>query len=551
MKLSFDTVVLVHISFLASTGLGGAQNAGHIVVQTGDVLANGWEVADFSDSIAMSEAGAWAALVHTTEPSSSRDSVVLVDGQIVLAEGDTLANGDVVEFLTGMDLDRDGTLALAYRYAPASGSAVHSRLSIGSTFTLDSGALVGAPGVPASATYRRFDHVAVALPYAVVAATVGVPGSVDVEAAFLLDFTNGGLAGSPGVSLLAAEGSSPAALAGPITWIGQRPAVASDGTYAVSVAFDDAGTFRHAVATSGGVIAVPGTGSPAASGHPWTGLFGITVAAAPGGIRAVSATVGTPQTTIGLLVSTAGGVLAEESQLLAARPTEIVYSFDNTSLELSDSGEAAFIVRLGGGKVLVYGDDVVLESGVSLVSGQLVTDMFVASPTLAIGRSGEALLAVVQHAGGETALVTIERMVGNTTSCVVRPNSTGQMGRLVGSGSSYVAENDVRLRASRLPQMAFGYLLTSRTAGFSALPGGSSGNLCLGGAIGRFVGQIQSSGAQGQIETVVDLTALPQPLGAVAAQPGETWYFQLWHRDSSPGGPPTSNFTASLAIDLR
>ncbi|QDV09666.1 hypothetical protein Poly30_52240 [Planctomycetes bacterium Poly30] len=157
----------------------------------------------------------------------------------------------------------------------------------------------------------------------------------------------------------------------------------------------------------------------------------------------------------------------------------------------------------------------------------------------------------MQHAGGETALVTVERKVGSTTTCVVRPNSTGQIGRLVGSGSSYVAENGLLLRASRLPQTAFGYLLTSRTAGFAALPGGSAGNLCLGGSIGRFAGQIQSSGAQGQIDTIVDLTAMPQPMGAVAAQPGETWYFQLWHWDSSPSGPPTSNFTASVAIDLR
>lgn len=50
--------------------------------------------------------------------------------------------------------------------------------------------------------------------------------------------------------------------------------------------------------------------------------------------------------------------------------------------------------------------------------------------------------------------------------------------------------------------------------------------------------------------TPVDLTALPQGAGTIAVQPGETWYFQRWHRDVI-GGTATSNFTTSLAVTFR
>ena len=148
------------------------------------------------------------------------------------------------------------------------------------------------------------------------------------------------------------------------------------------------------------------------------------------------------------------------------------------------------------------------------------------------------------------ALCALERTVGFVPTCVSNNNSTGVRGRIVGEGSSYLAANDLVLTAVDLPLNAFGYLNTSRTQGFVANPGGSAGNLCLGGSIGRYAGNVQSSGATGSIATTIDATSMPQPAGSVMAQVGETWGFQLWHRDSSPGGP-VSNFTDPLAVTFR
>ncbi|QDV08295.1 hypothetical protein Poly30_38320 [Planctomycetes bacterium Poly30] len=131
----------------------------------------------------------------------------------------------------------------------------------------------------------------------------------------------------------------------------------------------------------------------------------------------------------------------------------------------------------------------------------------------------------------------------------VATNSTGVTGRLDATGSTSLAANDVTLVASRLPLNAFGFFIASRQRGFTPNPAGSTGNLCLGGAIGRYVGpgQIQDSGAAGSFSLTIDVTAIPQPTGLVPAAVGESWSFQAWHRDSLLGFP-TSNFTDGVRI---
>ena len=130
--------------------------------------------------------------------------------------------------------------------------------------------------------------------------------------------------------------------------------------------------------------------------------------------------------------------------------------------------------------------------------------------------------------------------------------STGATGSMAASGSNIVANNDLVLEANDLPLSSFGFFLTSTVQGNVANPGGSQGNLCLGGAIGRYVGpgQIQHSGATGSISLAVDNTQVPQPTGFVTIAAGETWSFQAWHRDAV-GGSATSNFTDGYEITFN
>ncbi len=141
--------------------------------------------------------------------------------------------------------------------------------------------------------------------------------------------------------------------------------------------------------------------------------------------------------------------------------------------------------------------------------------------------------------------------------CVANANATGSIARMSAVGSTIAATDKLRLEVSNMPLNTFGFFLTSRTAGFSVMPAGSQGNLCLDGVIGRFddTGQIQSSGPAGIIS--IDSTAgqwsvLAQPLGGqvLPAMAGERWHYTAWYRDIV-GGSPTSNFADGLFIDFN
>ena len=135
-----------------------------------------------------------------------------------------------------------------------------------------------------------------------------------------------------------------------------------------------------------------------------------------------------------------------------------------------------------------------------------------------------------------------------TAYCAATPNSTGAAGTTTAYGLQAPGENDLSLTASGLPTQTFGYFLVSPSQAFTPGAGGSTGNLCLGSAIGRFVaqGQITQSDFGGEISLPVDLTQLPGPTGSRAVQAGQTWNFQLWHRDG-----PSSNFTRACSVTFQ
>ncbi|MEM6567929.1 MAG: hypothetical protein AAF957_05935 [Planctomycetota bacterium] len=143
-----------------------------------------------------------------------------------------------------------------------------------------------------------------------------------------------------------------------------------------------------------------------------------------------------------------------------------------------------------------------------------------------------------------------------TIYCNSNPNSTGSNTGIVLFGSSTAADDDVMLIATDVPAGAFGFFFTSQDQGFVANPGGSEGNLCLGGAIGRFVapGQVKAADIDGLITLDTNLgewtlTELPTPLPPLSypAVTGLTSNFQLWHRDAM-GGTTVSNFSDGISV---
>ncbi len=136
-----------------------------------------------------------------------------------------------------------------------------------------------------------------------------------------------------------------------------------------------------------------------------------------------------------------------------------------------------------------------------------------------------------------------------TNYCPANVNSSGNPATMSATTSLSVAANDTTLTTSDMPNFVFGFFISSRASGFVSNPAGSQGNLCLSGAIGRYVGpgQIQNSSSNGTINLAIDLAMQPTPLGFVQVAAGETWYYQSWFRDSSMG-QPTSNFSDGLSL---
>lgn len=157
--------------------------------------------------------------------------------------------------------------------------------------------------------------------------------------------------------------------------------------------------------------------------------------------------------------------------------------------------------------------------------------------------------------GGQVAVVDMgayEFQAGavGISFCSNTLNSTGSGGLLTGRGSEIATDNDITLTASGLPPNQFMLLAVSASVDSIPFAGGSQGTLCLGGAIGRYNGQIVNSGAAGSVDLSLDLTSIPVPGGPAAAMAGDTWIFQGWYRDAI-FGIPVSNFTSALRVEFR
>lgn len=135
--------------------------------------------------------------------------------------------------------------------------------------------------------------------------------------------------------------------------------------------------------------------------------------------------------------------------------------------------------------------------------------------------------------------------------CTAEVNSTGMSASIGASGSIFAFRNDLTLSARQLPPFVFGIFLNSTDQAFIPNAGGGSGNLCLGGAIGRHwrPGEILNTGAAGEVSLLLELDDFPTPTAYVVVVTGETRNFQFWHRDSSPAS--TSNYTNGLSVKFR
>lgn len=133
----------------------------------------------------------------------------------------------------------------------------------------------------------------------------------------------------------------------------------------------------------------------------------------------------------------------------------------------------------------------------------------------------------------------------------VTANSTGDIASCWATGSHFVLDDSLTITGQGLPQNTFAFLLVGSREAFIESPGGSAGNLCVGGLLGRYRDDVLSTGAMGRLNLAIDLGAIPGPFGAYEAESGTPLFFQWWYRDVDPAaGGATSNFSKALRVNF-
>ena len=150
--------------------------------------------------------------------------------------------------------------------------------------------------------------------------------------------------------------------------------------------------------------------------------------------------------------------------------------------------------------------------------------------------------------GQPWSLLAVGDVFGLLYCTSLQANSTGRGAAIRAVGSNVLGQNDLRLRCVDLPLNSFGYFLCSVDQGFVAGAGGSQGDLCVTGAVGRFNAQAMSSGSVGAIEIAVDWLNLPGPTGSVSASIGDRWSSCCGYRDANPS--VTSNFSNGVEVPV-
>ena len=151
---------------------------------------------------------------------------------------------------------------------------------------------------------------------------------------------------------------------------------------------------------------------------------------------------------------------------------------------------------------------------------------------------------------GGTSLATplSPQIIGDNYCTPAAQHSGNDWARLNAIGFRDVADNDLRLRTTRMPQNTIGMIVASQSQGFTPGAGGGQGTLCISGSALRMESTLFNSGTSGAREVLVDLTSFPPPYnGAVLA--GQTWNFQTWFRDANP--QPTSNFSSATSVTFE
>lgn len=213
------------------------------------------------------------------------------------------------------------------------------------------------------------------------------------------------------------------------------------------------------------------------------------------------------------------------------------------------------------------GDDLALARGAVISVTRFVAGAFdaledhalagnVATAPLHLDRGRGRVLASARsdpQDGSRAALVTLDLFATRVDVVCTpsTPNATGVTAELALFGSPFAGGTTIATARGLTPGGMTGVLVAGSAARPpTPLPFGV-GELCIGGSVGRVSVPPQVSDADGTQRYTFDTAPLTTSAGAFPVQPGDTWVFQLWHRDSGPGGVPSANTSEAVRLRFR
>ena len=134
-----------------------------------------------------------------------------------------------------------------------------------------------------------------------------------------------------------------------------------------------------------------------------------------------------------------------------------------------------------------------------------------------------------------------------TQYCEANFNSVQQNGWLALYGNQDAGSTHVGI-AQDLPVGVPCMMIAGMNPAVINMPGGSMGTLCIAGPV-RVASTLTSTLANGLAVFLLDSGSLPGPGGTISVLAGETWNYQVWHRDNVGGS--TSNFTNAVRVQYQ
>ncbi|MEZ6018364.1 MAG: hypothetical protein R3F49_24920 [Planctomycetota bacterium] len=179
---------------------------------------------------------------------------------------------------------------------------------------------------------------------------------------------------------------------------------------------------------------------------------------------------------------------------------------------------------------------------------------FVTAPQIDAAR-GRVVAVVDASAIGFASggLVTLDLFAGRSTALCAggAPNATGVQAALDFEGSPFAGGMLAAVVSGLEPGGMFGVLVIGdASAPPTPLPFGN-GALCVGGAVGRLAAPPQLADPAGVQRHLIATAPLATSAQVRFVQPGETFTFQLWHRDRTPSGAGSANTSAARALTFR